>query len=129
MGKLFDNPTILLILIVAVILIFGSKRLPDAARGVGRSLRILKAETKGLMTDDDETAQQPQVVQQQAPAVQQTPAPQPVAQPAPQPVSQPAQPAPQPVVQPAQPASPPVAEQPAAQPAAPQPSAPEQQQG
>jgi sec-independent protein translocase protein TatA len=34
---------------IVVLILFGSKRLPDAARGVGRSLRILKAE---LATDD-----------------------------------------------------------------------------
>jgi len=94
MGKLFDSPTVLIVLIVAVIVIFGSKRLPDAARGVGRSLRILKAETKGLMTDEDDEAQPAPPAQQ---AVQPAPAPQPVAQPAPQPVAPPVQP---PVAQP-----------------------------
>lgn len=38
----------LLIIVVLVVLLFGAKRLPDAARGLGRSLRIFKAETKGL---------------------------------------------------------------------------------
>ncbi len=38
--------------VVVLILLFGAKRLPDAARGLGRSLRILKAETKGLAEDD-----------------------------------------------------------------------------
>ncbi len=37
-----------LILILVVVLLFGARRLPDAARGLGRSLRIFKAETKGL---------------------------------------------------------------------------------
>ncbi|MBV7699430.1 Sec-independent protein translocase subunit TatA [Streptomyces sp. TRM70350] len=37
---------VLVILVFAVL--FGHKRLPDAARGVGRSLRILKAETRAL---------------------------------------------------------------------------------
>ena len=37
-----------LILILIVVLLFGARRLPDAARGLGRSLRIFKAETKGL---------------------------------------------------------------------------------
>ncbi len=41
---------ILIVLIVALLL-FGGKRLPDAARGLGRSLRILKAEV-GAMSDD-----------------------------------------------------------------------------
>ncbi|MCB0914089.1 MAG: Sec-independent protein translocase subunit TatA [Actinobacteria bacterium] len=39
-------------LVVIVLLLFGSKKLPDAARGIGRSLRIFKAETKGLMDED-----------------------------------------------------------------------------
>ena len=56
MGSLFDRPGVLIVALVAIIVIFGSKRLPDAARGIGRSLRIFKAETKGLITDD-ETAQ------------------------------------------------------------------------
>ena len=44
------------ILLAIVLLLFGSKKLPDAARGVGRSLRIFKAETKGLMDDDQPPA-------------------------------------------------------------------------
>ncbi len=39
----------LLILVLVIVLLFGAKRLPDAARSVGRSLRIFKAETKGLV--------------------------------------------------------------------------------
>lgn len=35
----------------AFILLFGAKRLPDAARGVGRSLRILKSEVSALEQD------------------------------------------------------------------------------
>lgn len=40
--------------IVAVVLLvlFGSKKLPDAARGLGRSLRILKSEVGELQADD-----------------------------------------------------------------------------
>jgi len=37
-----------------VLLLFGAKRMPDAARGLGRSLRIFKAETKGLADDTDD---------------------------------------------------------------------------
>ncbi|MQA63896.1 MAG: twin-arginine translocase TatA/TatE family subunit [Actinophytocola sp.] len=43
------------ILIVVLVLLFGAKKLPDAARSVGRSLKILKAETKGLREDDEES--------------------------------------------------------------------------
>ncbi len=58
MRQLFESP-LALILILLLILLFGAKRLPDAARGLGRSLRILKAETKGLHDDDDATPKEP----------------------------------------------------------------------
>lgn len=43
----------LFLILLVVLLLFGSKRLPDAARSLGRSMRILKAETKGLREDDE----------------------------------------------------------------------------
>ena len=43
---------LLIVLVIVGFLVFGAKRMPDAARGLGRSLRIFKAETKGLLTDD-----------------------------------------------------------------------------
>lgn len=39
----------------AFVLLFGAKRLPDAARSVGRSLRILKTEV-GALQDDGEVS-------------------------------------------------------------------------
>ena len=44
-------PEIILILLV-IVLLFGAKKLPETARGLGRSLRIFKAETKGMKDDD-----------------------------------------------------------------------------
>jgi sec-independent protein translocase protein TatA len=44
-------PEILIIALVILVL-FGSKKLPDAARSLGRSMRILKTEVKGLHDDD-----------------------------------------------------------------------------
>lgn len=41
-----------LLIIAAFVLIFGAKRLPDAARGLGRSLRILKSEVSAMHEDD-----------------------------------------------------------------------------
>ena len=42
-----------LVLVVLVIMVlFGAKRLPEASRSLGRSLRIFKAETRGLRDDD-----------------------------------------------------------------------------
>ncbi|ROP36189.1 Sec-independent protein translocase subunit TatA [Saccharothrix texasensis] len=95
------GPTELIIIAVVIILLFGAKKLPDMARSIGRSAKILKAETKGLRSEDD-----PQQQQQSATTAQQVPAPQqlPAAQPqvAPQPVAPPqvAQPV---VAQPVQP--------------------------
>ncbi|MEO5875223.1 MAG: Sec-independent protein translocase subunit TatA [Streptosporangiaceae bacterium] len=48
------GPWEIAIIAVVVLVLFGSKKLPDTARSLGRSLRILKSETKGLR-DDEET--------------------------------------------------------------------------
>jgi sec-independent protein translocase protein TatA len=40
-----------LILIVVIVLLFGSKRLPDAARSLGKSMRIFKSEVKELQNE------------------------------------------------------------------------------
>ena len=42
----------LILVVIVFMLLFGAKRMPDAARSLGRSLRIFKAETKGLRDDD-----------------------------------------------------------------------------
>ena len=47
-------PEIVLI-ILAVLLLFGYKKLPDASRSLGRSLRIFKGEMKGMKDDDVRT--------------------------------------------------------------------------
>ncbi|MCP2163689.1 Sec-independent protein translocase subunit TatA [Goodfellowiella coeruleoviolacea] len=79
----------LIIIAVVIVLLFGAKKMPDMARSIGRSMKIFKAETKGLRAEEE--AEQPSAA-----------APQPQPQ---QPVAQPQQlPAAQPqVVQPAQP--------------------------
>lgn len=43
----------LLIVLAVIVLLFGSSKLPDLARGTGRALRIFKAETAGLREDED----------------------------------------------------------------------------
>jgi sec-independent protein translocase protein TatA len=45
----------LIAICVLVLLLFGYKKLPDASRAVGRSLRIFKGEMKGLKDDDVRT--------------------------------------------------------------------------
>lgn len=46
--------TEILIILAVVLLLFGSTKLPTLARSLGKSARILKAETKGLHDDDDD---------------------------------------------------------------------------
>jgi sec-independent protein translocase protein TatA len=50
MGDL--SPWHLLIIAAVFVLLFGAKKLPDAARSLGRSARILKTELKDLHDDD-----------------------------------------------------------------------------
>src|SRR3954447_14980951 len=45
----------LIIIVIAVLLLFGYKKLPDASRSLGRSLRIFKGEMKGMKEDDVRT--------------------------------------------------------------------------
>ncbi|MDT4994289.1 MAG: sec-independent protein translocase protein TatA [Actinoplanes sp.] len=55
MGAL--RPWHIIVFVVVLVLLFGAKRLPDAARSLGRSLRIIKAETKGLIDDNNDVAE------------------------------------------------------------------------
>ena len=49
-------PELLIVAVIAMML-FGSKKMPDVARSLGRSMRIVKAELKGLKEDDAAPAQ------------------------------------------------------------------------
>ncbi|MGW5370614.1 Sec-independent protein translocase subunit TatA [Streptomyces sp. NPDC004009] len=53
------EPWHLLILVAVVVLIFGSKKLPDTARALGKSMRILKSETKAMKDDGASNEPQP----------------------------------------------------------------------
>ena len=54
LGGLFDSPWKILIVAVVIIVLFGSKKLPSAARSLGQSMRILKKEVQGLHEDEPE---------------------------------------------------------------------------
>jgi sec-independent protein translocase protein TatA len=63
------KPWHIIVLAVVLILLFGAKRLPDAARSLGRSLRIIKAETRGLADDDVNAKAEAQSGRQSLPQV------------------------------------------------------------
>src|ERR1035438_9212985 len=56
-GDLFDSPWKILIVAVVLIVLFGSKKLPHAARSLGQSMRILKTEVQGLHEEDAENTE------------------------------------------------------------------------
>jgi sec-independent protein translocase protein TatA len=72
------------IIIIAIVIfaLFGYRKLPDAARSVGRSMRIFKAETKGMREDGVQAKGEAEVVRGpletgQVPPPAQTPTPAP----------------------------------------------------
>jgi sec-independent protein translocase protein TatA len=67
MGAL--KPWHIIVFVVVLVLLFGAKRLPDAARSLGRSLRIIKAETKGLIDEDNNVAEKAEPQQSRQPLV------------------------------------------------------------
>ncbi|MFD7452411.1 Sec-independent protein translocase subunit TatA [Kitasatospora sp. NPDC059827] len=48
----FSMTAIVVVVVVAVVL-FGAKRLPDLARSLGQSLRILKSEARAMRSEDE----------------------------------------------------------------------------
>jgi sec-independent protein translocase protein TatA len=69
-GDLFDSPWKILIIAVVVLVLFGSKKLPGAARSLGQSMRILKKEISTLHDEDE----QKDAVTVHAPAAPEPPA-------------------------------------------------------
>lgn len=64
MGEL--KPWHLIVLLVVIFVLFGYKKLPDATRSVGRSLRILKTEVKSLHDDDADKPVAPEAASAEA---------------------------------------------------------------
>jgi sec-independent protein translocase protein TatA len=80
-GDLFDSPWKILIVAIVIIVLFGSAKLPAAARSLGRSMRILKSEVSSMHDDEDEAkGQSPVAAPAQLTAT--APAPAPAAPPA-----------------------------------------------
>lgn len=57
---MWEAPWHWVVLIIVVVALFGYKKLPDASRAVGRSLRIFRTELKGMGEDDKARAEQVQ---------------------------------------------------------------------
>ena len=49
------GPLEIALIVLAILLLFGYKKLPDASRSLGRSMRIFKGEMKGMKDDDVRT--------------------------------------------------------------------------
>ncbi|HEX9040823.1 MAG TPA: Sec-independent protein translocase subunit TatA [Trebonia sp.] len=70
MTDLFDSPWKILIIAVLIIVLFGARKLPYAARQLGQSMRILKKEVQGLHDDEPDSSTPVQANQVQAPPAQ-----------------------------------------------------------
>lgn len=53
------GPWQLVILVALIVVIFGAKRLPDTARSLGKSLRILKSETAAMKKESSSSSDSP----------------------------------------------------------------------
>jgi sec-independent protein translocase protein TatA len=51
--KLFESPAALFLLLLVIVL-FGAKRLPDAAKSVGKSIKAFKSEMETELPNDSE---------------------------------------------------------------------------
>lgn len=72
MGDLFDSWWKVLILAILVLVLFGAKKLPGAAKSLGQSMRIFKSEVSKMHEDEETPVAQPAAEITAAPA---TPAP------------------------------------------------------
>jgi sec-independent protein translocase protein TatA len=62
------EPWHLLIVAIVLIVLFGSKKLPDTARALGKSMRILKSEAKAMKDEGATPGATPGAASQAAPA-------------------------------------------------------------
>jgi sec-independent protein translocase protein TatA len=67
-GDRFDRLLNVLIVAIVIIVLFGSAKLPVAARSLGRSMRILKSEVQGMHNDAPDTDAPVQATVAPAPA-------------------------------------------------------------
>ncbi len=56
MGRLFESPWAITIIIIVVLLLFAAPKLPGMARSLGQSMRIIKSEVKEMKNDGKDDA-------------------------------------------------------------------------
>ena len=54
----------MIVLLVLVLIVFGSSKLPDIAKSVGQSMKVFKKEVKELRDEDDDKKPAAQIQQQ-----------------------------------------------------------------
>lgn len=67
------GPREIIIIAIIVVLLFGAPKLPELARSIGKSMKILKDETKALSEDDKNDATDAGKDQKSTPAAPQAP--------------------------------------------------------
>ena len=77
---LFDSPWHILIVLLVLVLLFGSAKLPKAAKSMGEAMRIFKKEAQKLHDDEPQQAAKAHVTTQQPAPPQQIVTGQPTAQ-------------------------------------------------
>ncbi|GAA1473876.1 Sec-independent protein translocase subunit TatA [Corynebacterium felinum] len=70
------GPLEIAVIVILFILLFGAKKLPDAARALGRSMRIFKSEVKEMSNDDKRFEEQQRAIEAQP--IVPNPAPSPI---------------------------------------------------
>jgi len=66
------GPLEISLILLVVVLLFGAKKLPEMARSLGKSARILKSEAKAMKSEGQEAAPAEAPAEQAAPAAQRT---------------------------------------------------------
>ncbi|MBT1002001.1 Sec-independent protein translocase subunit TatA [Paenarthrobacter sp. DKR-5] len=79
MGRLFESPWPIIVIVVVALLLFGAPKLPGIARSLGQSMRIFKSEVKQMRHEPDRPAasHQAESADVSEPAAEGSPAPAP----------------------------------------------------
>ncbi|OFK04092.1 hypothetical protein HMPREF2835_01365, partial [Actinomyces sp. HMSC072A03] len=62
------KPSHFVIILIVLLVVFGASKLPDIARSLGQSAKVLKKEMRELSEDDGSTSQAGQIQQSQVQA-------------------------------------------------------------